>query len=120
MSKIFMKSSWGSDNPTNAEMVFGHGNALASAGHEVRIFLLGEAVTLARPNVRENMIPVGWPSVAQQWNESIKLEIRIECCGACSRARGVSEDEIMNAGAIIGTPDSFVEDVEWSEKIITE
>ncbi len=49
MAKIFMKSSWGSDNPTNAEMVFGHGNALASAAHEVRIFLLGEAVTLARP-----------------------------------------------------------------------
>ena len=31
MAKIFMKSSWGSDNPTNAEMVFGHGNALANA-----------------------------------------------------------------------------------------
>ncbi len=120
MSKIFMKSSWGSDNPTNAEMAFGHGNALASAGHEVRIFLLGEAVTLARPVVRENMIPVGWPSVAEQWDESIKLGIQIECCGACSRARGVTKDEITKAGAQIGTPESFVADVEWSEKIITE
>jgi predicted peroxiredoxin len=46
MSTIFMKSSWGSNNPTNAEMVFGHGNALASSGHDVRIFLRGEAVTL--------------------------------------------------------------------------
>ena len=72
MARIFMKSSWGSDNPTNAKMVFGHSNALASAGHEVRIFLIGEAVTLARAIVRENLIPVGWPSVAEQWNESIK------------------------------------------------
>ncbi len=47
MAKRFMNSLWGSDSPTNAEMVFGHGNALASAGHDVRIFLLGEAVTLA-------------------------------------------------------------------------
>ena len=115
-----MKSSWGSDNPTNAEMVFGHGNALASAGHEVRVFLLGEAVTLARPVVRENSIPVGWPSIAEQWDESIKLGIRIECCGACSRARGVTDKEIMDAGALLGTPASFVEDVEWSEKIIAE
>ena len=120
MSKIFMKSSWGSDNPTNAEMAFGHGNALASAGHDVRIFLLGEAVTQARPVVRENLIPVGWPSVAEQWDESIKLGIQIECCGACSRARGVTKDEITKAGAQIGTPESFVADVEWSEKIIAE
>ena len=47
MSKIFMKSSWGSDDPTRAAMVLGHGHALASAGHQVRIFLLGEAVCLA-------------------------------------------------------------------------
>lgn len=120
MSKIFMKSSWGSDNPTNAEMVFGHANALASAGHEVRIFLLGEAVWLARPIVRENMIPVGWPSVAKQWDESLDLGIRIECCGACARARGVTETEISDAGALIGTPDTFVEGIEWSEKIISE
>lgn len=120
MAHIFMKSSWGSDNPTNAEMVFGHGNALASAGHEVRIFLLGEAVTLAWAVVRENLIPVGWPSVAEQWNESINLGVRIECCGACSRARGVTEKDIADAGALIGTPDTFVEDVEWSEKIIAE
>ena len=120
MANIFMKSSWGSDNPTNAEMVFGHGNALANAGHEVRIFLLGEAVTLARPVVRENLIPMGWPSVAEQWSECIKLGVRIECCGACLRARGVSEKEIADAGALIGTPDSFVEDIEWSEKIIAE
>jgi hypothetical protein len=30
MSKIFMKSSWGSDDPTRAAMVFGHSAALAS------------------------------------------------------------------------------------------
>ena len=54
-----MKSSWGSDNSTNAEMVYGHGNALASAGYEVQNFLLGEAVTQAREVVRENLIPIG-------------------------------------------------------------
>ena len=120
MANIFMKSSWGSDNPTNAEMVFGHGNALANAGHKVRIFLLGEAVTMVRPVVQENLVPVGWPSVAEQWSESIKLGVRIECCGACSRARSISEKDIADSGALIGTPESFVEDVEWSDKIIAE
>ncbi len=120
MANIFMKSSWGSDDPTRAAMVLGHGNALASKGHKVRIFLLGEAVCLAREVVRENLKPVGWPSVADQWNEALDNGVRIEFCGACSRARGVTEDEMAAAGGQPGNPDTFVEDVEWSDKIVAE
>lgn len=120
MSKIFMKSSWGSDDPTRAAMVLGHGHALASAGHEVRIFLLGEAVCLAREVVRENLKPVGWPSVAEQWKNVLAEGARIEFCGACSRARGITEEEMANAGGQLGNPDTFVEDTEWSDKIIAE
>ena len=120
MANIFMKSSWGSDDPTRAAMAFDHGNALAKAGHQVRIFLLGEAAVLARFVVREGLFPVGWPPLADQWRESVALGIRIEICGACAKARGVSGEEIAASNAIIGTPASFVQDVEWSEKIIAE
>ena len=46
--KIMMKSAWGSDDPTKAAFPFHHGLALAEAGHEVQIFLLGEATYLMR------------------------------------------------------------------------
>ena len=46
--KIMMKSAWGSDDPTKAAYPFHHGLALAEAGHEVQIFLLGEATSLMR------------------------------------------------------------------------
>ena len=46
--KILMKSAWGSDDPTKAAFPFLHGDALSEAGHEVQIFLLGEAVSLMR------------------------------------------------------------------------
>lgn len=42
--KIMMKSAWGSEDPTKAAFPFAHGLALAEAGHDVQIFLLGEAV----------------------------------------------------------------------------
>ena len=45
---IMMKSAWGSDDPTRAAFVFAHGLALAEAGHEVQIFLTGEATYLMR------------------------------------------------------------------------
>src|ERR1017187_6403940 len=51
--KIFIKSAWGSDDPTRASFPFLHGNALAEAGHEVQIFLLGEEI--GRASCRERV-----------------------------------------------------------------
>jgi predicted peroxiredoxin len=48
MNKILIKSAWGSDDPTQAAFPFIHANAPAKAGHQVQIFLLGEATSLMR------------------------------------------------------------------------
>jgi hypothetical protein len=42
MMKVLVKSAGGADDPTQAAFPFLYGNALAEAGHEVRIFLLTE------------------------------------------------------------------------------
>src|ERR1700704_5708660 len=63
--KIMMKSAWGSDDPTKAAFPFLHGHALAEAGHEVQIFLLGEAVSVMRKSVATAVVPVGWPPLAE-------------------------------------------------------
>jgi len=63
--KILIKSVWGSDDPTKAAFPFSHGLALAEAGHQVQIYLLGEAVVLMRRSVAEATTPVGWPPVAE-------------------------------------------------------
>ena len=46
--KVLIKSAWGSADPTQAAFPFHHANAFAEAGHEVQVFLLGEAVSLMR------------------------------------------------------------------------
>ena len=61
--KILFKTAWGSDDPTKAAFPFSHGLALAEAGHEVQIYLLGEAVVLMRKVVADAVTPVGWPTV---------------------------------------------------------
>ena len=63
--KIMMKSAWGSDDPTKAAFPFLHGLALADAGHEVQIFLLGEATSLMRKATANAVVPVGWPPLAE-------------------------------------------------------
>lgn len=62
--KIMMKSAWGSDDPTRASFAFVHGLALADAGHEVQIFLTGEATYLMRKATVDAVMPIGWPPLS--------------------------------------------------------
>jgi predicted peroxiredoxin len=75
--KVLVKSAWGSDDPTKAAFPFLHANALAEAGHEVQIFLLGEAVSLLRDPVANAVIPVGWPPLAETLKKTILLGISL-------------------------------------------
>ena len=86
---IMMKSAWGSDDPTKAAFPFLHGLALTEAGHEVQIFLLGEAVALMRKTLANAVTPVGWPPVGETLDKLVAKHVQIYACGACSRARGV-------------------------------
>jgi predicted peroxiredoxin len=118
--KILMKSAWGSDDPTKAAFPFLHSDALSEAGHEVQIFLLGEAVSLMRKSVANVVVPVGWPPLSEVLNKIVTKKIPIYACGACSRARGLTEADLTEYGAKFGNPKIFVSLVEWSDKIITE
>jgi len=118
--KIMMKSAWGSDDPTKAAFPFSHGLALSEAGHEVQIFLLGEAVVLMRKAVAEAVTPVGWPKVSEFLEKVAARHIPLYACGACSRARGVTEADLATYGAKYGNPPIFVSIVEWADRVITE
>jgi uncharacterized protein involved in oxidation of intracellular sulfur len=118
--KILMKSAWGSDDPTKAAFPFLHGDALSDAGHDVQIFLLGEAVSLMRKSVANAVVPVGWPPLAEVLGKLVTKKIPIYACGACARARGVTEADLAEYGAKFGNPKIFVSLVEWADRIITE
>ena len=117
---IMFKSAWGSDDPTRAAFAFLHGNALAEAGHKVQIFLLGEAVSLMRNSVAHAVVPVGWPPLAEAMTKAVGNKIQIYACGACSRARGVTADDLTQWNAQFGSPTIFVGLVEWADRIIVE
>jgi hypothetical protein len=75
--KIMMKSAWGSDDPTRASFPFAHGLALADAGHEVQIFLLGEATYLMRKATAAAILPVGWPPLTEMLDKVVAKRIPV-------------------------------------------
>ncbi|MBZ5656660.1 MAG: DsrE family protein [Acidobacteriia bacterium] len=118
--KIMMKNAWGSDDPTKAAFPFSHGLALAGAGHEVQIYLLGEAVVLMRKAVASSVTPVGWPPVGDFLGKLAAKKVTIYACRACARARGVTEEDLANWSAKFGNPAILVSLVEWADRVITE
>lgn len=118
--KIMMKSAWGSDDPTSASFVFAHGLALADAGHEVQVFLTGEATYLMRKATVDAIFPVAWPPLSELRDKVVAKHIPVFACGVCSRARGVTETDLATWGAKYGNPAIFVSLVEWADRIITE
>lgn len=55
----------GSDDPTRATFAFVHALALADAGHEVQVFLTGEATSVMRKATADQITPVAWPSMSE-------------------------------------------------------
>ena len=118
--KIMMKSAWGADDPTKAAFPFLHGLALSEAGHSVQIFLLGEAVSVMRKSVAGAIVPVGRPPLGETLAKVVARPVPIYACGACCRARGVTEVDLSQWGAKFGNPTIFVSLVEWADRVITE
>jgi predicted peroxiredoxin len=75
--KLLIKSAWGSADPTQASFPFHHANAFAEGGHEVQIFLLGEAVSIMRTVVANSVIPVGWPPLLEALAKVVEKKIPI-------------------------------------------
>jgi hypothetical protein len=75
--KIMMRSAWGSDDPTRASFPYVHGLALAEAGHDVQIFLVGEATYTMRKATVDAIIPVGWPPLRETMDKVVAKHIPI-------------------------------------------
>jgi predicted peroxiredoxin len=117
---IMMKGAWGPDDPTRAAFPFLHGLALSEAGHNVQIYLLSDATSLLRKSTANAIFPVGWPPLSETLAKVVAKHIPIYSCGACSRARDITEADLNLWGAKFGSPPIFVSMVEWADRIIVE
>ena len=117
---ILMRSSWGTDDATRASFVFTHGLALAEAGHDVQIFLTHDATYLMRKATVDSIQPIGWPPLSEIRAKIVARHIPVFSCGACSRARGVTEADLSSWNAQWGSPPIYVSLVEWADHIISE
>lgn len=85
------------------------------AGAEVKVFLMGDAVTCALAGQKT---PDGYYNLERMLRSTVAKGAQVGCCGSCLDARGIADDRIAE-GAHRSSLDELTEWTAWAEKVIT-
>lgn len=77
MAKFLFSGTYASDDPTRAVLPLLGARAAAEGGHEVDVFLMGEAVYLMKDEVADACLPVGWPKLGDVLRDVIGADVPI-------------------------------------------
>ena len=92
------------------------GRSLAkTGGTELRIFLMGDAVTVA---MRGQKTPDGYYNLENMLRALTAKDVAIACCGSCLDARGLAEDTLTE-GAHRSSMAELTEWTLWADKVLT-
>ena len=99
MSKFLVQLTHGPEDPTRATLAFLVAKAAKEEGHDVAIFLVANAVYLIKDSVRDNVQGVGTGSLKDHYTFMLQNQVPIYLSGLSSKARGISEDDLLGKNA---------------------
>lgn len=110
---ILNDAPYGSERPYNALRL---ANAVAhEAAQEVRVFLMGDAALIAK---RGQKPPNGFYNLQVMLGKLARLAPeRVEVCGVCMDARGMSDEELM-PGTGRATLERLAQWTLWADKVL--
>lgn len=86
---IINDAPYGNEKPWNALRL---AKALVAIKQKVTIFLMGDAVILAK---KGQQTPTGYYNLAQMLGELIVLGAEVRACGNCINSRGLKEEDLV-------------------------
>lgn len=107
MAKLLVHLATGPENATRAALALLVAKTAVSEGHDVSVFLAGDAVQLARTETAEATNGVGTGNVQEHLTALRDAGVPIFLSGMSSKARGVSPDTLE--GAELAPPEKLVE-----------
>jgi predicted peroxiredoxin len=107
----------GPEDPTRASLLFAWANALAEAGHTVRLALAGEATRLVRPQATDTLTAPGLPPLKAIMAKTQDHGIPIFLCRPCALARGVTDADLEGRNAQFTNAQAIAATMEWAAKV---
>ena len=115
MAKLLINLTSGPEHPTRAALGFLVARAAVEQGHEVTLFLAGDAVQLMREPVLDNLVGLGTGSLRESYDAVREAGARVYVSGMSSKMRGFEPGEAVEAAM----PAKLVELAFEADRVLT-
>ncbi|HVL65046.1 MAG TPA: DsrE family protein [Actinomycetota bacterium] len=104
MARILVHITHGPEQPTRAALGFLVARTAVEEGHEVSLFLAGDAVQLMRDGVLDNLKGLGTGDLREHYNAITEGGGRFYLSGMSSKARGLDAADAEAKNAELALP----------------
>ena len=118
MARLLVHVVAGPGNPTRAALGLLVARTAARDGHEVSVFLAGDAVALVRPETAAVAHGIGTGAVVEHLAALREAGVRVFLSGMSSKARGIDES-VAEVEIELAPPEKLVELATASETVLT-
>ena len=100
--KLIFNCTYGSEDPERATLPFVAANVAASAGQDAVVLCTIEAVWLGTSDGAKGVAQPGLPVLDDLFNDFVDNGGQVWLCGACTKPRGIGEDQLRKGASIVG------------------
>ena len=108
-ASILVHVTHGPEHPTRAALAFAVARAALERGHEVTLFLAGDAVQLLREGVLDQLRGLGTGSLRESYDGIVAAGGRFYLSGGSSAARGLTPEDLAGKPVEMAGPPRLVE-----------
>ena len=119
MAKLLVHLATGPENTTRAALAFLVARTAAAEGHEVSMFLAGDAVGYLRQATADAAHGIGTGSVAEHAIALAEAGVSVYASGMSSKARGVEGPTFGGRPVELAPPDRLVSLIMEADRTVT-
>lgn len=119
MSRLLVHLSTGPEHPTRAALAFLVARAAQQRGHDVDMFLAGDAVGLLRDATMDTVQGIGTGSLREHFEAVAGGGARLYASGMSSKARGLDAEALGGKQVEFAPPDRLVDLAFEADRVIS-
>jgi uncharacterized protein len=110
VARMLFHCTHGEEDPERATLPFIAANVAAQAGLDAIVLLTIDGAWLGRRGGADGIAVAGLPRLRELMTEFVDNGGTIWACGACTKPRGIAEDQLVKGAAIVGAA-TIVEEI---------
>lgn len=115
MSRLLVHIAAAPEDPTRLALGLLVARTARAQGHDVDVFVAGDAVHILRPERRDAVQGLGTGSATEHWAELQRSGARLFASANSARAREIAPEE----GVELAPPDRLVELIMGADRVVT-